>query len=267
MSEEGSGVPMPTRLFEGRRVLVFGVANERSIAWSMAEAMHRHGAELIFTYAGELLEKRVRPLAQSVGAPLVVPCDVTDDAQVEECFRQIGEVWDSFDVLIHAVAFANRDDLEGRFMDTTREGFRTALEISAFSLPLLARHSQPFLARRRGNIVTLTYYGAEKVITHYNVMGVAKAALEACVRYLAVDLGTDGIRVNAISAGPIKTLAAAGIRDFKKILAAVEERTPLKRNITQQDVAGAGLYLCSDLAGSVTGEVLHVDAGYNIVGV
>lgn len=257
----------PVRLFEGKRVLVFGVANERSIAWSMAEAMHRHGASLIFTYAGDLLEKRVRPLGESVDAELVLPCDVTDDAQVEACFARIAETWDSFDVLIHAVAFAHREDLEGRMMDTSREGFLKAMEVSAFSLPLLARHSAPFLRPRNGNIVTLTYYGAEKVITHYNVMGVAKAALEACVRYLAVDLGPDNIRVNAISAGPIKTLAAAGIRDFKKILAAVEARTPMQRNITQEDVAGAALYLCSDLARNVTGEILHVDAGYNVVGV
>jgi len=267
MTDGVEGFHTPVRLFEGKRVLVFGVANERSIAWSMAEAMHRHGAELIFTYAGDLLEKRVRPLAESVGSPLVTTCDVTDDAQVDACFAAVAEVWDSFDVLIHAVAFANREDLDGRFMDTSRDGFIKALEVSAFSLPLLARHSQPFLKQRGGNIVTLSYYGAEKVITHYNVMGVAKAALEACVRYLAVDLGPDGIRVNAISAGPIKTLAAAGIRDFKKILNAVEERTPMRRNISQEDVAGAALYLCSDLARSVTGEILHVDAGYNVVGV
>jgi enoyl-[acyl-carrier protein] reductase I len=233
----------------------------------MAEAMHRHGASLAFTYAGELLEKRVRPLAERVAATLVVPCDVTDDDEIARCFGAVGEVWDSFDVLIHAVAFAQREDLEGRFMDTSRAGFLKALEVSAYSLPLLAHHAVPFLRPRAGNIVTLSYYGAEKVITHYNVMGVAKAALEASVRYLAVDLGPDGIRVNAISAGPIRTLAAAGIRDFKKILAAVEERTPMKRNITQEDVANASLYLCSDLARNVTGEIMHVDAGYNIVGV
>lgn len=255
------------RLFDGKRVLVFGVANERSIAWSMAEAMHRHGASLIFTYAGDLLEKRVRPLAESVDAELVVPCDVTSDEQVEECFRQVGAVWDSFDVLIHAVAFANREDLEGRFINTSRDGFLKAMEVSAFSLPLLARHATPFLQPRGGNIVTLSYYGARKVITHYNVMGVAKAALEACVRYLAVDLGPDGIRVNAISAGPIKTLAAAGIRDFKKILAAVEERTPLRRNVTQAEVADAALFVCSDLARAMTGEIIYVDSGYNVVGV
>ncbi|CAN5752551.1 enoyl-ACP reductase [soil metagenome] len=257
----------PARLFEGKRVLVFGVANERSIAWAMAEAMHQHGASLIFTYAGEILEKRVRPLAESVGAELVIPCDVTIDSDVERCFAQVSQKWDSFDVLIHAVAFANREDLEGRFMDTTRDGFLKAMEVSAFSLPLLARHSAPFLIPRQGNIITLTYYGARRVITHYNVMGVAKAALEACVRYLAVDLGADGIRVNAISAGPIKTLASAGIRDFKKILAAVEERTPTHRNVTQDDVAGAALFLCSDLARGVTGEIMFVDNGYNVVGV
>jgi enoyl-[acyl-carrier protein] reductase I len=256
-----------TRLFDGKRVIVFGVANDRSIAWAMAQAMHEHGASLIFTYAGELLEKRVRPLAESVDAELVVPCDVTDDAQVAACFEQVAQRWDSFDVLIHAVAYANREDLEGRFMDTTRHGFLKALEVSAYSLPQLARHAAPFLRPRQGNIVTLTYYGARKVVTHYNVMGVAKAALEACVRYLAVDLGPDGIRVNAISAGPIRTLASAGIRDFKKIFAAVEDRTPLRRNVTQEDVARAGLFLCSDLARGVTGEILYVDSGYNVVGI
>jgi enoyl-[acyl-carrier protein] reductase I len=255
------------RLFEGKRVLVFGVANERSIAWSMAQAMHEHGASLIFTYAGELFEKRVRPLAESVAAELVVPCDVTDDAQVEACFAAVREKWDSFDVLIHAVAYAHREDLEGRFLDTSRDGFLKAMEVSAYSLPQLARHAAPFLTARQGNIITLTYLGAGRVVTHYNVMGVAKAALEACVRYLAVDLGPDGIRVNAISAGPIKTLAAAGIRDFKRIFAAVEDRTPMRRNVTQADVASAALFLCSDLARGVTGEVMFVDSGYNIVGI
>jgi len=256
----------PTRLFEGKRVIVFGVANERSIAWGMAQAMHQHGASFIFTYAGEALEKRVRPLAESVNAELVVPCDVTDDAQVDACFAQIREHWDQADVLIHAVAFANRDDLEGRFVDTSRAGFLTAHEISVYSLVLLARHAAPLLAPRRGNIVTLTYYGAEKVVQNYNVMGVAKAALEASVRYLAADLGPDGIRVNAISAGPIKTLAASAVRGFKGILGAVEEKTPLRRNVTQQDVGNAALFLCSDLASGVTGEVVYVDSGYHIMG-
>jgi enoyl-[acyl-carrier protein] reductase I len=244
------------RLFEGKRVLVFGVANERSIAWGMAQAMHAHGASLIFTYASEVLERRVRPLAESVGAELVLPCDVTDDAQVEDCFARVRERWDGIDVLIHAVAFANREDLEGRFVDTSRAGFLLAHDISVYSLVLLARCAAPLLAPRAGSIVTLSYYGAEKVVQNYNVMGVAKAALEATVRYLAAD----------ISAGPIKTLAAAGIRGFKSILGAVEEKTPLRRNVSQADVANAALFLCSDLGAGVTGEVLYVDSGYNIMG-
>jgi enoyl-[acyl-carrier protein] reductase I len=256
----------PARLFEGKRVLVFGVANERSIAWGMAQAMHEHGASFIFTYAGDALEKRVRPLAESLGAELILPCDVTNDEQVDECFAQIKAHWDSADVLIHAVAFANREDLEGRFVDTSRAGFLMAHDISAYSLVLLARHSAPLLKERAGNIVTLSYYGSTKVVQNYNVMGVAKASLEASVRYLAADLGPDGIRVNAISAGPIKTLAASGIRGFKGILSAVEEKVPLRRNVTQQDVGSAALFLCSDLGRGVTGEVLYVDSGYHIMG-
>jgi enoyl-[acyl-carrier protein] reductase I len=256
----------PTRLFVGKRVLVFGVANERSIAWGIAQAMHAHGARFIFTYAGDALEKRVRPLAESVDAELILPCDVTNDAQVEDCFARVREKWDGVDVLIHAVAFANREDLEGRFMDTSRAGFLTAHEISVFSLVLLARHAAPLLRERRGNIVTMSYYGSEKVVQNYNVMGVAKAALEASVRYLAADLGPEGIRVNAISAGPIKTLAASGIRGFKSILSAVEEKTPLRRNVTQADVGNAALFLCSDLGAGVTGEVVYVDSGYHIMG-
>jgi enoyl-[acyl-carrier protein] reductase I len=254
------------RLFEGKRVLVCGVANERSIAWAIAEAMHQHGASLIFTYAGEALEKRVRPLAESVNAELVVPCDVGDDAQVERCFAQIRERWDGMDVLVHAVAYAHREDLDGRFIDTSRQGFTTALEISAYSLTLLARYSAPLLRERHGNILTLSYYGARKVITHYNVMGVAKAALEASVRYLAADLGPEGVRVNAISAGPLRTLASSGIRGFKYLYNAVEERTPLRRNVSQEEVAGAALFLCSELGSGVTGEVMFVDSGYNVMG-
>jgi enoyl-[acyl-carrier protein] reductase I len=253
-------------LFQGRRVLVCGVANERSIAWGIAQAMHRHGASVAMTYAGELLEKRVRPLAESIGAELVLSCDVSADAEVEACFTQIRESWDGFDVLVHAIAYADREDLDGRFVDTSREGFRRALEISAYSLPLLARHSMPFLAPRRGNILTLSYYGARKVVTNYNVMGVAKAALEASVRYLAADLGPDGVRVNAISAGPIRTLAAAGIRGFKQLYSAVEARTPLGRNVAQDEVAAAALFLCSEMGSGVTGEVMYVDSGYNIMG-
>jgi enoyl-[acyl-carrier protein] reductase I len=256
----------PTRLFEGKRVLIFGIANERSIAWGIAQAMHAHGASFIITYAGDAFEKRVRPLAESINAELILPCDVTSDEQVERCFEQVREVWDGIDVLVHAVAFANREDLEGRFIDTSRAGFLMAQEISVFSLVHLSRHAAPLLQKRGGNIVTMSYYGSEKVVTHYNVMGVAKAALESSVRYLAADLGPDGIRVNAISAGPIKTLAASGIRGFKGIFAAVEEKTPLRRNVTQADVGNAAVFLCSDLAAGVTGEIMYVDSGYNIMG-
>jgi enoyl-[acyl-carrier protein] reductase I len=252
-------------LFEGKRVLVFGVANERSIAWGMAKAMHEGGAELAMTYAGEVLERRVRPLAESVHARFILPCDVTDDAQVDAVFARIGEEWDGVDVLIHAVAFADRADLDGRFVDTSRAGFLKAMNISAYSLVHLSRAAAPLLAARKGNIVTLTYFGAEKVVANYNVMGVAKAALEASVRYLAADLGPDGVRVNAISAGPLKTLASAGIKGFKSILGYTEEKAPLRRNVTHADVAGAALFLCSDLGAGVTGEVLHVDGGFNIL--
>jgi enoyl-[acyl-carrier protein] reductase I len=257
----------PARLFEGKRVLVFGVANERSIAWGIAEAMHQHGASFAFTYANGMLEKRVRPLAESVGADLILPCDVTDDAQIETCFDQIRGLWDSVDVLVHSVAYANKEELEGRFMDTSRSGFLMAHEVSVYSLVALARHAAPLLIPRQGNIVTMSYYGAQKVVTHYNVMGVAKASLEASVRYLAADLGPEGVRVNAISAGPIKTLAAAGIRNYKEIFHAAERRTPMHRNVTKEEVGKAALFLCSDLGSGVTGETLYVDNGYNIMGI
>jgi enoyl-[acyl-carrier protein] reductase I len=252
-------------LFKDKRVAVFGVANERSIAWGIAEAMHQQGARLAFSYAGEVLEKRVRPLAESVNADLVLSCDVTSDEQVVKAFQEIEAKWGGIDVLIHAIAFANREDLEGRFVDTTRSGFSVALDISAYSLVALARAAAP-LMQNGGAIVTLSYYGSEKVVPSYNVMGVAKAALEASVRYLAADLGPASIRVNAISAGPIKTLAASGIKGFKGMLHIVEERAPLRRNVTQGDVASAALFLCSDLGAGVTGEVMHVDSGYNILG-
>ena len=252
-------------LFKDKRVAVFGVANERSIAWGIAEAMHKQGARLAFSYAGEVLEKRVRPLAESVNADLVLSCDVTSDEQVAQAFKEIAAKWDGIDVLIHAIAFANREDLEGRFVDTTRSGFNLALDISAYSLVALARAAAP-LMQHGGAIVTLSYYGSEKVVPSYNVMGVAKAALEASVRYLAADLGPANIRVNAISAGPIKTLAASGIKGFKGMLHIVEERAPLRRNVTQADVASAALFLCSDLGAGVTGETMHVDSGYNILG-
>lgn len=254
-----------TDLFKDKRVAVFGVANERSIAWGIAEAMHKQGARLAFSYAGEVLEKRVRPLAESVNADLVISCDVTNDDHVANAFREIEAKWGGIDVLIHAIAFANREDLEGRFVDTTRAGFNMALDISAYSLVALARGAAP-LMQNGGAIVTLSYFGAEKVVPSYNVMGVAKAALEASVRYLAADLGPASIRVNAISAGPIKTLAASGIKGFKGMLHIVEERAPLRRNVTQGDVASAAMFLCSDLGAGVTGEVMHVDSGYNILG-
>lgn len=252
-------------MFKDKRVLVFGVANERSIAWAIAQAMHQQGARLAFTYAGEVLEKRVRPLAEGISSDMILPCDVTIDEQIDAVFNEVQQRWAGLDVLIHAVAFANREDLEGRYVDTSREGFKMALDISAYSLVALARRAEP-LMRSGGSIVTLSYYGSEKVVSGYNVMGVAKAALEASVRYLAADLGPAGIRVNAISAGPIKTLAAAGIKGFKNILHIVEERAPLRRNVTQEDVANTAAFLCSDMGAGITGETLHVDSGYNILG-
>jgi enoyl-[acyl-carrier protein] reductase I len=255
------------RWFEGKRALIFGVANERSIAWGITRALQAAGCtDFAFTYAGEVLEKRVRPLAESVEAKLILPCDVTSDDDVSRTFDRISETWDGIDVLVHSIAFARKEDLEGRFLDTTREGWRTALDISAYSLVLLARQFTPLLATRGGSIITMSYYGAEKVVPNYNVMGVAKAALEASVRYLASDLGPEGIRVNAISAGPIKTLAAAGIRGFRGMLGLAEEKAPLRRTVSQDDVGNAAVFLLSGLGGGVTGETLHVDAGYNIMG-
>ena len=253
-------------LFQDKKILVLGVANERSIAWGISQAFHEHGAQLGFTFVGEALEKRVRPLAQSVGSDLVLPCDVGSDEQITSVFEAVRNQWGRLDAVVHAVAFANREDLEGRFVDTKRAGFQLALDISAYSLVAVARAAEPLLTESKGNIVTLTYYGSEKVVQNYNVMGVAKAALEASVRYLAADLGPSGIRVNAISAGPIKTLAASGIKGFRGILGFAAEKAPLRRNVTLEDVAGTAVYLCSDLGAGVTGEVVHVDAGYNILG-
>ncbi len=255
-----------TPLFQDKRVLVFGVANERSIAWGISQALHAQGAKLGFTFQGEVLEKRVRPLAESVASDLVIPCDVTSDEQIAQVFDQVRSKWGRLDVLIHSVAFANREDLDGRFLDTSRKGFLTALDISAYSLVALCRAAEPLLAESKGSVVTLTYYGSEKVVQNYNVMGVAKAALEASVRYLAAELGPQGVRVNAISAGPIKTLAAAGIKGFRGILGFAAEKAPLRRNVTLEDVAGTAVFLCSDLGAGVTGEVVHVDSGYNILG-
>jgi enoyl-[acyl-carrier protein] reductase I len=252
-------------LMDGKRVMVFGVANERSLAWGIAQAMHEQGARLGFNYLGEALERRVRPLAESVDADLVLPCDVTDDDEVARTFESIRDEWGGLDVVVHSVAYADKDDLNGRFSDTNREGFLRAIEVSAYSLVHLAREARPLMADG-GSLITMTYFGAEKVVKNYNIMGVAKATLEASVRYLAADLGPEGIRVNAVSAGPVKTLAASGVRDFRKLMSMGEERAPLRRNITQEEVGRAALFLCSDMGSGTTGEVLHVDSGYNILG-
>lgn len=252
-------------LMQGKRGLVMGVANDRSIAWGIASAVAAQGAELAFTYQGEALEKRVRPLAQSVGSDLVMPCDVTDDASVEAVFEDLAERWGRLDFLVHAIAYANKDELKGRYVDTSPENFAVSMDVSCYSFTAVCRYAEPLMSEG-GSIVTLTYFGAEKVMPHYNVMGVAKAALEASVRYLASDLGERGIRVNGISAGPIRTLAASGIGDFRYILKWNEYNSPLRRNVTIDEVGGAGLYLLSDLSSAVTGEIHHVDCGYNIVG-
>lgn len=249
-----------------KKALIFGVANERSLAWSIAEALKRDGVELGFTFANEALERRVRPLAESVGATFVEKCDVSSDAEIDAVFEKVGSRWGSLDCLVHAVAFANREELEGRFVDTSREGFRLALDISAYSLVALAKRAEPLMEGLRGSIVTLSYYGAEKVVQNYNVMGVAKAALESAVRYLANDLGPKKIRVNSISAGPVKTLAAAGIRDFRTMLSKTEERAPLRENIAQDDVGALAAFLCRDEAARITGTNLYVDAGTHILG-
>jgi len=265
---EGAAAPLSLGgLMRGKRVLVTGVANDRSIAWSIAEAFHREGAELAFTYPGEGMEKRVRPLAEGIGAKAIIDCDVSKDEDVDRSVEEIRKVWDRVDVLVHSIGFAPRNALDGRFADvTTREVWRITMDISAYSLIALARAFKPLMPPG-GNVVSLTYYGAEKVVRNYNVMGVAKAALECATRYLADDLGKDGIRVNTISAGPIKTLAASGIKGMRSMLSENAEKTPLRRNVEQEDCARAALFLCSDLARNVTGEVLHVDAGQNIMGV
>jgi enoyl-[acyl-carrier protein] reductase I len=259
-------VDAPTgTLMAGKRGVVMGVANERSIAWGIARAVAAQGAEVAFTYQGEALEKRVRPLAESVGGRHVLPCDVADDASVDAVFAALEQEWGSLDFLVHAIGFADKQYLRGRYLDTPRDAFLQALDISCFSFVSVSRRAVP-LMRPGGSLLTMSYLGAERVTPHYNVMGVAKAALEASVRYLAADLGTAGIRVNAISAGPIRTLAASGIGDFRYILKWNQLNAPLRRNVTIEDVGGAGLYLLSDLGAGVTGEVHHVDCGYHIVG-
>ena len=251
----------------GKRAFIVGVATDRSIAWGIAQAMHREGAELAFSYLNDKLKERVEPLATSLGSPLVVSLDVTDEAQCDAAFEQLKRAWGGLDIVVHAVAYAPREALTGRFLTaTSREGFRIAHDVSSFSLTALAQRAQPLMSGRRGALLTLTYLGAVRSIPGYNVMGLAKASLEANVRFLAADLGPEGIRVNAISAGPIKTLAAAGIPGFRKMLGRVAEVAPLRRNVTLEDVGNAAAFLCSDLAAGITGETLYVDSGYHTVG-
>ncbi len=266
MPEAPAELATPTgTLMLGKRGLVMGVANNRSLAWGIAAACAAQGAELAFTYQGEALGRRVRPLAESIGSTLVLPCDVGNDAEIDATFASLNDVWGGLDFLVHAIGYAEKAYLRGRFVDTPREVFLQALDISCYSFAAVSRRAAAMM-KPGGSLLTLSYLGAERVVPHYNVMGVAKAALEASVRYLAADLGADGIRVNAISAGPVKTLAASGIGDFHYILKWNQLNAPLERNTTIEDVGGAGLYLLSDLSSGVTGEVHHVDSGYHTVG-
>lgn len=249
-------------LLTGKKALILGVANDKSIAWGIAKAFADEGAELAFTFAGEILEKRVRPLAESVNAKLILQCDVTKDEEVTAVMKEVEKTWGTFDILIHSVAYAKKDDLKGGFVATTRDGFALAMDISAYSLVHLTREALPYL-NDNSKILTLSYLGAERVVPNYNMMGVAKAALEASVRYLAYDLGPKNIRINAISAGPIRTLAASGISGFWDLIAHVEKFAPMKRSVTIEEVGQNALYLCSDLSSGTTGEVVHVDGGYH----
>jgi enoyl-[acyl-carrier protein] reductase I len=252
-------------LMAGKKGLIMGIANERSLAWGIAKAVAAHGAELAITYQGEVMEKRVRPLAEQLRASLIMPADVTDSASLDALFATLAEDWRRLDLVVHAIAYADKEELKGRYLDTSPGNFQKSLMISCYSFTDLCRRAAPLMSEG-GSLLTLTYVGAERVTPHYNVMGVAKAALEASVKYLAVDLGGAGIRVNAISAGPIRTLAASGIGDFRYILKWNEYNSPLKRNTTIEDVGGAALYLLSDLGAGTTGEILHVDSGYHVVG-
>jgi len=252
-------------LLDGKNALVFGVANQRSIAWGITQALHEHGATLGLSYAGEVLERRVRPLAEEIGCTFVEACDVTHDDQIQAVAEKASETFGEIDILVHAIAFANRDELTGPYYNTSRDGFHLAMDISVYSFTALARAFQPML-RPGGALLTLTYYGAEKVSPHYNVMGVAKAALEASTRYLAYDFGKQGVRVNAISAGPVRTLAAAGVAGFKTMYRRFTDVAPLHEGITIEDVGDAAVFLCSDLASKTTGQVLFVDSGFNILG-
>ena len=252
-------------LMAGKKGLIMGIANERSLAWGIAKAVAAQGAELAVTYQGEVMEKRVRPLADQLHASLIMPADVTDAGSLDALFATVAEEWRRLDFLVHAIAYADREELKGKYLDTSAANFQKSMMISCYSFTDLCRRAAP-LMNEGGSLLTLTYLGAERVTPHYNVMGVAKAALEASVRYLAVDLGGAGVRVNAISAGPIRTLAASGIGDFRYILKWNEYNSPLKRNTSIEDVGGAALYLLSDLGAGTTGEILHVDSGYHVVG-
>ena len=259
MAEPKSGI------MAGKRGLIMGVANDRSLAWGIAQAIAAQGGEIAFSFQGEALEKRVRPLAESLGADFLIECDVADPASMDAAFATLAARWPTIDFVVHAIGFSDKNELRGRYVDTSIENFAMTMNISVFSFTDVARRVLP-LMKAGGSLLTLSYYGAEKVIPHYNVMGVAKAALEASVKYLAMDLGPENIRVNAISAGPIKTLAASGIGDLRYILKWNEYNSPLRRNVTIEDVGGAGAYLLSELASGVTGEIHHVDAGYNVIG-
>lgn len=252
-------------LLNGKKVLIFGVANERSIAWGIAKSFREQGAQIALSYVNEAIEKRVKPLAEEIGADFIFPMDVTQDSHYAELKKTIEAKWGMFDVLVHSIAFADRQDLKNQFLNTSREGFKMACDISAFSLVGLSQTLAPIM-NQGGSVMAMTYYGSQKVVKNYNVMGVAKAALEASTRYLAYDLGESGIKVNCISAGPIKTLAASGISGFRDLLSQVEEKAPLRRNVTQGDVAGTALYLASSLSDGVTGQVLYVDSGLSVLG-
>lgn len=254
-----------TQLMQGKRGLIMGLANKKSLAWGIAQKLAEQGAELAFSYQGEALEKRVKPLAEELGSDFTFECDVADMAALDKAFETLKARWDTLDFVVHAISFSDKNELRGKFVDTSLENFQMTMNISAYSLVAVTQRAKEMMPNG-GSVLTLSYYGAEKVIPHYNVMGVAKAALETSVKYLAMDLGPDNIRVNAISAGPIKTLAASGIGDFRYILKWNELNSPLRRNVTIEDVGGAGLYMLSDLASGVTGEIHHVDGGYNVIG-
>lgn len=252
---------------KGKRALIVGLASNRSIAWGIAQAMHREGAELAFTYQNDKLQERVQKMAAECGSDITLPCDVGSDEQIEAVFAELGKRWDGLDIIVHSVAFAPKELLEGEYLaSVTREGFRIAHDISSYSFAALAKAGRPMMQGRAGALLTLSYLGAEKALPNYNVMGVAKASLEANVRYMAYSLGPEGIRVNAISAGPIRTLAASGIGNFRKLLDFAEKTSPLRRNVSIEDVGNVAAFMCSDLAAGITGEVTYVDAGYNIVG-